>query len=294
MNTTFCASALSSLPDAQLLAATPLTGGLTNRCWKLALYHPSSASQAQYVWRPLTAAAQAFGVNRQHEYQLLHTIAGSGLAPVPYALLDHGDEQVLVVEWLDGKQADAQFTDMQLCRLQADIHHLPLPSQRLDVTQRIQHYWHAIPCGLKTADVCTLHAYFSQLVVPQHFSDTCCHFDLGRYNIIVPTKHDMPINVIDWEYAAAGDPSLDLTMTIMVNDLDLDDAIAHYCQARTDQDPSGNYDVKVWHQAVVGWQPWCQYLALLWYLVGFHVWQEEDYRQHAEQLIIALNARLYQ
>ena len=62
---------LLSLPDTEFISATMLTGGLTNRCWKLTLFHPSINQTKQYVWRPFSAATQAFGIKRQHEYQLL-------------------------------------------------------------------------------------------------------------------------------------------------------------------------------------------------------------------------------
>ncbi|WP_305829293.1 phosphotransferase [Photobacterium leiognathi] len=293
-NERFDPTPLSLLPDAQFLAATPLSGGLTNRCWKLSLYHPSTQSSADYVWRPLTQSAYMFGVNRQHEYQLLQAIAESGIAPKPYSLLPPSssmNEQVLIVEWLEGKQAADDVSDTQLCQLQAQIHALPLPEHRLEVKQRLSFYWQHIPEQFKSIQLVAIHHYFQAQSLPYYFSDTCCHFDLGRYNIIVPVEHqsiaqsEQPrLTVIDWEHAAAGDPSLDLAMTIIANDLDLERAVTDYCRARLQHDDTFVVNPEHWLEAVNAWQPWCEYLALLWYLVGYQVWGDEEYLYQANRL----------
>ena len=296
-NDSFDHTLLSLLPDAQLLTASPLAGGLTNRCWKLFLYHPSNNQSSHYVLRPLTSTAQAFGINRTHEYQLLRLIEHSKLAPKPYALLDtnrNNNEQVLIVDWLEGEQADQRFTNQQLCQLQARIHDLPLPNHRLDIKQRIEHYWQTIPVDLKSKQLMSIFHYFDNQKINHYFPDTCCHFDLGRYNIIVPNDCDQLVDsisakVIDWEYASAGDPSLDLTMTILANALSPEKAVKDYCLAREESDitPVSAETLK-WLEAVNYWQPWCEYLALLWYLVGYQVWHDDDYLQQAKQLELKL------
>ncbi|KPA52324.1 phosphotransferase [Photobacterium leiognathi subsp. mandapamensis] len=293
-NERFDPTPLSLLPDAQFLAASPLTGGLTNRCWKLSLFHPSTESAADYVWRPLTPSAYMFGVNRQHECQLLHTIAESGIAPKPYALLlpsSSMNESVLIVEWLEGKQAADDVSDAQLCQLQAQIHALALPKHRLEVKQRLSFYWQHIPEQFKSIQLVSIDHYFQAQPLPQYFSDTCCHFDLGRYNIIVPNdqkllaqSEQVSLTVIDWEYAAAGDPSLDLTMTILANGLDPERAVMDYCRARQQYDDTFVVNLEYWLEAVSAWQPWCEYLALLWYLVGYQVWGDKDYLHQADIL----------
>ncbi len=92
------------------------------------------------------------------------------------------------------------------------------------------------------------------------------------------------LTVIDWEYAAAGDPSLDLAMTIIANDLDLERAVMDYCRARLQHDDTFVVNTEYWLEAVNAWQPWCEYLALLWYLVGYQVWEDEEYLYQANRL----------
>ncbi|PSV18000.1 phosphotransferase [Photobacterium kishitanii] len=283
---------LLTLPDTEFISASMLTGGLTNRCWKVVLFHPSTNQTKEYVWRPLSAATQVFGIERQHEYQLLTMIYDTGLAPKPLQLLVDVDSAVervtgLVVEWLPGTEATSRFSDTALCQLQAKVHQLPLPSWRLDVQQRAQHYWQHIKNDHKTPLLTSIYTFFQHQSVPTAFDDCCCHFDLGRYNVILPlstTSLTDRAKIIDWEYAAAGDPSLDLAMTIIANELDPELAVSDYCDYRQLIEQGTHFNKYDWLQAVSGWQPWCQYLALLWYLAGYKIWHQPEYLQHASQL----------
>ncbi|PSU73427.1 phosphotransferase [Photobacterium phosphoreum] len=288
----FDSNLLRSLPDTELISASMLTGGLTNRCWKLVLFHPLTEQTKHYVWRPLSVAAQAFGIERQHEYQLLTMISDTGLAPKPFQLLMDTDSQTdqvkgLLVEWLTGMEATVDFSNTALCQLQAKVHQLPVPSWRLDIQQRGLHYWQYINAAHKTPLLTSIHYFFQHQPIPTVFDDCCCHFDLGRYNVIVP----FPVNglteeakIIDWEYAAAGDPSLDLAMTIIANELNLELAVSDYCDHRQLLEKGTQFNKGDWLQAVRDWQPWCQYLALLWYYVGHQVWHQPQYLHDALQL----------
>lgn len=283
---------LQALPDTEFISASMLTGGLTNRCWKLALFHPSINKINHYVWRPFSVAAQAFCIERQHEYQLLSLIADTELAPQPLQLIintEQSTQQVigLVVEWLSGVEATATFSDQKMCQLQAQVHQLPVPSWRLDVQQRAQHYWKNMNACDQTPLLISIYHFFQNQLVPIAFKDCCCHFDLGRYNVIVPFSDNgvtENAKIIDWEYAAAGDPSLDLAMTIIANELDIELAVSDYCDYRKMVEKEMNFDKQEWLQAVIAWLPWCQYLALLWYLVGHSIWQQPEYLQQASQL----------
>lgn len=287
---------LIALPDTELISASELTGGLTNRCWKLTLFHPSINHSKEYVWRPFSISTQVFGIERQHEYQLLSLIADTELAPKPLQLVVSAEpsaekptQQVigLVVEWLSGVEATTAFSNQTLCQLQAKVHQLPLPWWRLDVHQRAKHYWQHLHVEHKTSSLFSIYHFFQSQPLPVAFDDCCCHFDLGRYNVIVPSTDDDSITrakIIDWEYAAAGDPSLDLAMTIIANALDIEQAVNDYCDYRVLINDETVFNKQQWLTAVIAWLPWCQYLALLWYLVGYDLWQQPEYLQQALQL----------
>lgn len=261
------------LPSVHVLQATPLHGGLSNRCYRIQAEH--AGQPLHLVWRPNSPASEAFGVSRQHEAAILSQLESTSplLAPALFAALPEG----ILVEWVEGEMADDQLDTASLLSLQVAVHRLPPPSWRLDCRERGVHYWQALASELKDATLHRIHHRFQAASPLQWFGDTCCHHDLGCYNIIVGD----PLRVIDWEYASAGDPSLDLTMTIAANGLDPHNAVLQYCQAAGIVAPT---EIKRWHQAVAYWQPWCEYLALLWYLLGWQHWQEPTYLEQAEIL----------
>lgn len=293
----FDLSLLGTLPDIELLSARPLTGGLSNRCWVLELYNVRTSVCSKAVWRPIAESAKAFGLSREHEHKVLESFQSSltasprttlpsvvppNIAPKSLALLEQG----LLVEWVEGSMAGKDLSDRDLLQLQADIHALPVPPWRLDVKQKAAHYWQQTDDRYKSASLQQLFNHFQQLPLQAWFDDTCCHHDLGRYNIIC--QPDGNKRVIDWEYAAAGDPSLDLALTINANGLDMESAVAAYCQLR------GKQDSDRWLAAVTAWQPWCNYLAMLWYYVGASLWQDNAYLIEADRLKQELAPKLAQ
>lgn len=292
------------LPDYQLVSATPLTGGLSNRCWKVTLRHRQSHYLTPLVWRPTSAATNAFGLSREHEYRLLHALgrsenlktgqalssdsrdvlSGKAIAPAAFALLPEG----LLVEWVEGQLAAENLPLAALAAIQAHIHQLPVPDWRLDCPERARHYWHHIPSEAKSPALRAIHHHFQTHPPIQWFADVCCHHDLGWYNIIISGTSETgglaDARVIDWEYAAAGDPSLDLALTISANGLELQSAVHAYCQARA----LSRTEETRWLQAVHAWLPWCQYLALLWFRVAEALWQEPEYGKEADKLMAVL------
>ena len=269
----FDQSLLSALQDVELISAKPLSGGLSNRCWLLEIRTGSSCQCSSLVWRPIAASSRAFDVSRHHEYQVLEQIASSKIAPKPAYLLEHG----LLVEWIEGEEAGNELSDTVLLKLQAEIHTLPVPHWRLDVQQKAAHYWQFIPQHFKTPELISIFHYYQDQQLPTKFADTCCHHDLGRYNII--RAADGRNVVIDWEYAAAGDPSLDLALTINANGLEPNGAVKMYCQH------CGISNEQQWLDAVADWQPWCDYLAMLWFFVGAETWQDQAYLESANPLL---------
>lgn len=269
---TFDPSLLSALPDLEILSARPLTGGLSNRCWVLELCNTQTSTCSKAVWRPIAKSTRAFGLSRQHEHQVLDSLQSVAIAPRSIALLEHG----LLVEWVEGEMAGDELSEQDLLQLQVDIHALPVPHWRLDVQEKAAHYWQQIPGKYKSPSLQQLFHHYQQLPSQAWFDDTCCHHDLGRYNIIC--QPDGNKRVIDWEYAAAGDPSLDLALTISANGLDVERVVATYCQLQ------GRQDSERWLAAVRDWLPWCDYLAMLWFYVGASLWQDRTYLSEADKL----------
>ncbi|AJR08138.1 hypothetical protein H744_2c1460 [Photobacterium gaetbulicola Gung47] len=276
------------LPEYCLVSAEPLSGGLSNRCWVVVIEHRQNSLRHTLVWRPTSSSSLAFGVSRQQEHNVLRAISSSSLheiAPCPFALFPEG----LLVEWVAGQTALQALPCETLMATLVTIHQLPVPSHRLDCRQRTAHYWRNIGGATDDPQLRRIHAYFQARPITAWFADTCCHHDLGGYNII--TAPNGRYSVIDWEYASAGDPSLDLALTIAANQLDLKAAVAQYCQSRGIKDVACQAR---WQAAVAYWQPWCDYMAMLWFYVGAQLFStlqqpDDDYLNQA----LALKEKLW-
>ncbi|MCQ1057325.1 phosphotransferase [Photobacterium sp. ZSDE20] len=258
------------MPEYHLDRAKPLSGGLSNRCWQVVITHCQTGRCQTLVWRPCSASSKAFGVSRQQEHDVLQAISPYGkhdIAPRPFALLAEG----LFVEWADGQTATPDLPVKTVMDLLGTIHQLPSPSWRLDCQLRGAHYWQYVGGAVEESQLCRIHAYFQSLPIKTWFADTCCHHDLGWYNVIVAPNGQH--QVIDWEYAAAGDPSLDLALTIAANQLEISEAISRYCQCMGITDAT---EQARWLSAVTYWQPWCDYLAMLWFYVGSQYFSDQE------------------
>ncbi|OAN18257.1 hypothetical protein A3K86_05010 [Photobacterium jeanii] len=269
---------LSQLLGQEVLHLESLTGGLSNRCLLLTL------ANGKAVWRPVSKASSAFAVSRDNEQQVLQVLdtvqeKESRQFRAPKVLWQ--GKEGLLVEWLDGEVLDEQFSLHHLMALQAEIHTQPTPNHQLDVHLKAEQYWQAIALQDKSPALQAVFARFQRQPLPIHFPLACCHLDLGTYNLI--RQSDGCIGVLDWEYAAAADPALDVAMTIHANGYDLQIAVEAYCDAK-------QADTQLWLAAVKAWLPWCDYLAMLWYFAGASAWQDESYRQSGLALLSKLTA----
>ena len=128
--------------------AQTLTGGLTNRCWKLV-----SADGTAYVWRPITPITKAFFISRHEEYQVLSTIERLGIGPSPMVV----NEQGLLVEWIDGETLYEGLDIEDLLKTLISVHLVNtarLPLQPFSFTARVDHYWLQLDAIHKT-ETCT-------------------------------------------------------------------------------------------------------------------------------------------
>jgi thiamine kinase len=258
-----------------------LTGGLTNRCWKVVI------DGCPYVWRPISYTSDSFGIDRNHEYQLLYLLNRSNLSPNAIAQFPFG----ILVEWIEGQVIPDDYDRKKLTpiltTLLAKLHQLPVTAkQHFSFKQRLSYYWEQLESSQRSLTSQILYQHYLQLDESQHFNATLCHFDLGGYNVI---KSADGYKVIDWEYAAYSDPSQDLTMSILANDLELESAVRGYCQCREIK------DVQPWIDAVHYWTPWCQFLSSLWFRLGYQLNQDYLYLvqsvAHEESVLNAINEK---
>lgn len=255
--------------------AEVLSGGLTNRCWKI-----TEQNGRAYVWRPVSSVSHAYGISRAQEYRLLDALQASHFTPAPVFLNEHG----LLVDWVAGETIHSPLHEYQLIGMLARIHSVDVrnkPIPHFSYTAKVDGYWYQLKSGLKDAEYTRLYNQWRQLPAIPPVLPALCHHDLGDYNLISTEKG---LKVIDWEYAGVGDPRMDLAMTIAIEQLDMPSAVANYCKIR------GIEEADIWFQGVNAWKPHNQMMTMLWYLLGYQVWGDETYLQHARELKFILNS----
>ena len=246
-----------------------LTGGLTNRCWKIV-----ERSGRAYVWRPTTPITQAFSISRAQEYQILTSINDCGFSPKPV----HLNGQGLLVEWLEGQSLTDNLSAELLIEALVNVHSLPtarLPVPPFNFTARVDHYWMQLEPELKSEGYQAIYKKWRNPPSLPPVELSLCHFDLAGYNMV---GTEQGAKIIDWEYATIGDPRLDLTLSIDVAEVDEMAAIQHYCQLRQLEHP------EEWVEGVRAWRPRATMMAMLWYLLAYQLWGDEYYLQQAELL----------
>ncbi|MDW6003678.1 phosphotransferase [Vibrio mangrovi] len=256
--------------------AQTLTGGLTNRCWKIEF-----PGQPPVVWRPATDVTQAFSISRHQEYHILSALKERAvlISPEPLHINEHG----LLVQWIDGVRVIENDVEM-MTRLLSQIHQFPvtrLPIIPFIYTARIDHYWFKLQSmSVELGDVEPLYKIWRTLPNIPEVPISLCHFDLGSHNLI---RTAQGVKVIDWEYAALADPRIDLAMTIYMADTNLVTAVGQYCQHRNIT------DIDAWIDGVKSWMPRVKMLAMLWYLIAYQLWENDVMIAEAERIKEQLN-----
>ena len=255
--------------DVPPTKAQTLTGGLTNRCWKL-----ETSDGKAYVWRPITSITDAFGISRHEEYQVLLAIERLNIAPQPITI----NKQGLLVEWVEGETLYDGLPLEQLMRTLVSVHLVNtqrLPLHPFCFTARVDHYWLRLDEQHKGEEFEAIYRQWRSAPTLPPIENRLCHFDLGGYNLVHQQEE---IKIIDWEYAALADPRLDLTLTISVADVPVEEAVHRYCQLR------GIHDKQAWIDAVEAWLPRSRMMAMLWYLLAHQLWGDDQYLDEARAL----------
>jgi thiamine kinase len=162
----------------------------------------------KFVFRLDTDVAAVLGLDRVAEVKLLKFIGKNGLGPNPeFAAPDRG---ILITRYLTGRVwSDTDLHDpgkiQKLAMLLRRLHALKPEGQPFDLQARIANYGAIIGTaqGRELAD--DTQQKLRKLEVNSAAS-CLCHNDLISANII----EGQGLALIDWEYAAMGDPCFDL------------------------------------------------------------------------------------
>ncbi|TKF24050.1 thiamine kinase [Vibrio genomosp. F6] len=246
-----------------------LTGGLTNRCWKLI-----TESNQSYVWRPHTSISQAFSISRHQEFQVLRAIESTHLGPKPVLV----NEQGLLVSFVEGECMSAGASFDSILKTAVSIHRFDtsaLPLIPFSFTARVDHYWMQLSQNFRTPEFEAVYQQWRSAPNIPAIELSLCHFDLGCYNLV---KTAEGLKVIDWEYATLSDPRLDLMLTIEAAEEPVLESVYRYCLFRQIADVDG------WVEGVQAWQPRVKMMGMLWYLLAHQLWGDEHYLYQANKL----------
>ncbi len=183
-----------------------LSGGFVNDSWLVADHGK------RMVVRLDTPLARKLGLDRQGELRVLETVAAAGIGPdLIWAEPAAG---VLVTAYIPGPVwNEKSMLDLagleQLAATLRRLHSLPAAVPDFNPAQAALTYARGIgtTAAVELAEKAVHLA--RHLLAPDH-RRSLCHNDLVYSNIIGSN----PVRLIDWEYAAVGDPLFDLAVVV--------------------------------------------------------------------------------
>ena len=194
-------------PSWDPFSLSPISGGLTNQNLLI-----ETSLGDKFVARLPGENTELFGIDRQREYEISRVAWGIGIAPEPIAFLS--EQEILVTRFVESKSIDT--ADSNVTKLVANIlkklHSAPVVSGEFDLPLVINDYIRtaknygvehppelneALDVSKRIIDAC---GRYSRQWVP-------CHNDLIAANFLQSQDR---IYLLDWEYAAMGDPYVDL------------------------------------------------------------------------------------
>lgn len=200
----------------QLAKKSPITGGLVNHCFQLQL------ADERCFLREGVLHAEALGIDRYRElYLLRHTLASALSPELLYAEPETG---LLVTRWVDSIAESLGYWHSDegiqvLARLFVTIHS-PLPcsghlAMTLDLGNQLRFYLARI-CVRRSEQTMFANKALALLGRLPPSRPVLCHNDLNPGNILHRGRW-----VVDWEYAAFGDPAFDIATACRAFDLSL-------------------------------------------------------------------------
>jgi thiamine kinase len=199
--------------DASTVHATRIKHGLTNESYRVV------GCGQPVVVRISNANSKALQINRESEAVVLRLVEQANIgAPVLYY---QPETQILITRELPGRNPDrnAVATDRSIERLSqlfATLHSLN-PDERvqsLSLVQSLEHYWR-LQGSEFNKDMA--------LSIAQESDDQkarcLCHNDVHHLNLI---DNGERLWLLDWEYAAIGDPLFDLASVCCYHEFNLD------------------------------------------------------------------------
>jgi thiamine kinase-like enzyme len=204
----------SSLIKTENVSIAPIDGGLTNLNYKVTL------GEIPYFFRLGTEENLRLRTSLEDEYQATHLAAS--LAICPKIMGYSRKENLLVFEFIEtSKSVDTRDPKMQkkICETLCLLHSLKVKlPKKLCPYDIIEHYRkNALDVGAVLPPLLEeIFPLVEQFKENTEWSEAACHNDLHQANFLDDGKK---LWIIDWEYAALGDPFFDLATLVSTDQL---------------------------------------------------------------------------
>ncbi len=252
----------NDLPKQPILE-NELTQGLTNKSYLL------YTGKERWVLRINTRNSEALALDRDEELYFHSAAARQNIAPkVIYA---DPYNHYLITQFIEGghwrasSDSEQRIKDIRaVTEALYNVHKFPIDAIEIDYLDRIEHYWKKLDLGrsefskiLKPLypQVKSFFIHYQQAI--QHRKP--CHHDTVIENIFVVPEG---IQLIDWEYAALGDPWFDIAVfcdSAKLTPEEKNEVVTYYCELH-----GGGADCK---DAFLRAQQGFYYIDLLWHCV---------------------------
>lgn len=205
-----------------------LDKGLTNENWLVTLPNsqPTHNNKQQFVIRINASNAIALNLNREAEWHIQGVLAQAGII-TPYLYRDKNDlywiRPFVTGETLATtltKSNDHTLTNkilLQICQHLLAIHKTPTSDLMPTIIfqDRTNYYWQQIleqkgqHSKQAKDELNRIKTTLDDQLNQQLYTPSLCHMDTNTHNWIISTH---TLELIDWEYAAIGNPAWDLAV----------------------------------------------------------------------------------
>jgi aminoglycoside phosphotransferase (APT) family kinase protein len=210
---------IPAIRDASVIRQ--LHGSKVSEHWHLEL------GGKEFVLRIDRPLAGGLGLDRPHENEILGVVGNAGIGPSP--VWSDPARGIQVCTYLPGESwtredvLDSGNLE-ELARTLASLHRLDSAGPAFDAASAAQRYVKQIGSRQATRLAAEASGLFHELE-SDRVASALCHNDLVHGNIICSApdvsarESAIAVKLIDWEYAAVGDPLFDLATVIRHHDL---------------------------------------------------------------------------
>jgi len=251
---------------------TPVEG-LSSESWRIV------AGNHHCLARHESAEKRLLGISRKRECRLLRSLTPQAIAPSIICW----QSPWLAVSWINGQTLNtasffSQSAQKRLATMLAALHGSTPQGEPLDLKRRLQIYWQSVDPQRLSPAWLRVHQRLMKRRLPSPVKMSTAHMDIHPENWVEGAQGD---RLIDWEYAANADIALEFAALFCANGYSVQQQtqlLRYYAQ-------SGGYsDILKLERQVRRWQPWLEYLMLMWFEVRWQQTADVRYIDWAQPL----------